>query len=195
MLWPTGGLVGPAGEPWVGEKSEQQLVICFPWPKREEDAGLCLFLCCLMVFLLMKKELWGVIMSLQGSSLGFSHPRPCTGHGGCWKVLCTPAAVSEHDQGAEDHESGAVQAAQPFRGQVSISKIPFQTWLRGSIWALGLEVFKARSKSDSGLQEKGMFAICFSSSFLRKGGGIHLLFVHVGSCFIVFCFVFPPTLQ
>lgn len=142
-----------------------------------------------------KKELWGVIMILQGSSLGFSHPTPCSGHRGCWKVLCTPAGVSEHDQGAEDHKSGAVEAAQPFRGQVCMRKIPFQTWLRGSIWALGPAVSKARTESDSGLEEKGMFAICFSSSFPRKGGGIHLPFVHVGSCFIVFCFVFPPTLQ
>lgn len=52
-------------------------------------------------------------MSLQGSSLGFSHSTPYRGHGGCWKVLCTPVGVSEHDQGAEDQESGAVGAAQP----------------------------------------------------------------------------------
>lgn len=53
-------------------------------------------------------------MNLQGSSLGFSHPTACAGHRGCWKVLCTPAGVSEHDQGAEDHKSGAVETAQPF---------------------------------------------------------------------------------
>lgn len=72
-------------------------------------------------------------MNLQGSSPGFSHPTQCTRHGGCWKVLCTPAGVSEPDQGAEDHESGAVEAAQPFRGQVCIGKIPFQTRLKESI--------------------------------------------------------------
>lgn len=49
--------MGPAGEPRAGEKSEQGLVIGFPWPKGEEDADLCLFLSCLMAFLLIKKEL------------------------------------------------------------------------------------------------------------------------------------------
>ena len=30
----------PAGEPWVGEKSEQQSAACFPWQEGDEDAGL-----------------------------------------------------------------------------------------------------------------------------------------------------------
>lgn len=102
------------------------------------------------------------------------------------------AGVSEDDQGG-DHDQGAEEASQPFRGHIWISKIHFQTLSLidgGGVWALGLDVFKA---SDMGLKEKWILAICFSSSSPSRH--IHLVFVHVGCCSIVFCFVFPPTPQ
>lgn len=63
-------------------------------------------------------------MSLQGSSLGFSHSTPYRGHGGCWKVLCTPAGVSEHDQGAEDQESGEWEQLNPQRSSLHEEEDP-----------------------------------------------------------------------
>lgn len=114
---------------WVGENSEQQSAACVPWRKEDEDAGLR---CGQFI-----RVLFGV--SVHGKKIAVRCYHEFMGQQ-FWlqlsylmhkieRLLESPllsgwgAGVSEDDQGREDDEQGAGEAAQRFRAQVWIRKI------------------------------------------------------------------------
>lgn len=115
----------------------------------------------LMVFLFMEKNSCEMLLwNLWGSRLSFSCPSQCMRWRGCWKVLCSPAGevvflrmtkvekTMSKGQGKQLNPSGVKSGSgrSPSRPTV---------WLKGSVWALGLHVFKASNREWLGSKGEG----------------------------------------